>query len=397
MRRSLLFFSKAALSILLLYLSLRWGNIGSLASRMSHLSPVWVVLALGLLTGQVVLLAIRWRTIAAACKVDMTFVQALQLTFIGVFFNQVLPSTVGGDGARIWLLGRQADVGWARATYSVLIDRVVGVFALALIVTACLPWTFELIRDPIARLALLAIGLGAIASAVAFVLIGTQFKQLLDRHTLTRHLAAASRAAAALCLSPRSFVFIIGCSITLHLLAIAAAWCCVKAVAAPVSFAQVLFLMPPVLLVSTVPISIAGWGVRETGMLAAFALAGLSQSDGITLSILFGTASFVVGVIGGIVWIISGLQSDPSCRGLLAPSLSPIKILYRTMIERRHDDIHEIECSTIGRLPQPRWRSQRRLSGGEEFSFSYAIAGIAQKFLPAIFVWSAWLRRKLRA
>ena len=140
---------------------------------MSHLNPVWVVLALGLLTGQVVLLAIRWRTIAAACKVDMTFVQALQLSFIGVFFNQVLPSTVGGDGARIWLLGRQGDVGWARATYSVLIDRVVGVFALALIVTACLPWTFELIHDPIARLALLAIGLGAIASAVAFVLIGT--------------------------------------------------------------------------------------------------------------------------------------------------------------------------------------------------------------------------------
>src|SRR5262249_52797276 len=157
------------------------------------------------------------------------------------FFNQVLPSTVGGDGARIWLLARQGDVDWARATYSVLIDRVVGVFALALIVTACLPWTFELIHDPVARLALLAIGFGAIAGAMAFVLIGTQFRQLLDRRTLSRHLAAASCAAAALCKSSRSFALIIGCSITIHLLSIAAAWCCAKAAAAPVSFAQVLF------------------------------------------------------------------------------------------------------------------------------------------------------------
>ena len=45
------------------------------------------------------------------------------------------------------------------ATYSVLIDRIVGVFALALIVIACLPWTFELIHDPTARTVLLMIGL----------------------------------------------------------------------------------------------------------------------------------------------------------------------------------------------------------------------------------------------
>jgi hypothetical protein len=43
-------------------------------------------------------------------------------------------------------------------------------------------------------------------------------------------------------------------------------------------------------------------------MIAAFAFAGLAQSDGLTLSILYGATSFVVGVIGGIVWIASGLR-----------------------------------------------------------------------------------------
>ena len=69
--------------------------------------------------------------------------------------------------------------------------------------------------------------------------------------------------------------------------------------------------MPPVLLIATVPVSIAGWGVRESSMIVAFAYAGLVQSDGLTLSILFGAASFIVGMAGGIIWIVSGLRLRP--------------------------------------------------------------------------------------
>jgi len=307
MRRTLLLLAKAATSVLLLYFSLRWVNANTFAGRLSRFDPSWIALALFLLTIQVAFLAVRWRTIAAACGASLAFTPALQLSFIATFFNQVLPSTVGGDGVRIWLFARKG-AGWARATYSVLIDRIVGVFALAMIVTACLPWTFELVRDPIARAVLLIIGFGAVLGTSVFIMIGTHFRQIFDRWALTRHLSAASRVAAALCGSLRSMSVILTCSIAVHFLTIAAAWCCIKAIAAPVTFLQVLFLMPPVLLISTIPISIAGWGVRESSMIAAFAFAGLAQSDGLTLSILYGATSFVVGVIGGIVWIASGLR-----------------------------------------------------------------------------------------
>src|SRR5262245_48368208 len=229
MRRAFLLFVKAAISILLLYFSLRWGNISSIVDRLSRLEPGWIVLGLGLLATQIILLTFRWKTIAVASGAKLTFMPALQFSFIAAFFNQVLPSTVGGDGARIWLLARRQAAGWARATYSVLIDRIAGVFALALVVIACLPWTFELIHDPIARAILLLIGVGAVAGAVIFVSIGTLFGSLADRWTLTRHLAAASRAAATICGSLPSFVSVITCSIVIHLITIIAAWCCVKA------------------------------------------------------------------------------------------------------------------------------------------------------------------------
>jgi glycosyltransferase 2 family protein len=307
MRRTLLLVAKAAISALLLYLSLRWVNVAALAERLGRLKPEWIALATLIVTTQVALLAVRWRAIAAACGANLPLMSALQFSFIGMFFNQVLPSTVGGDGARIWLFARQG-AGWARATYSVLIDRIVGVSVLALLVVVCLPWTLELIPDPFARGILLLMGFGVIAATCVFALMETWFRNRFDRWRLTRHLSAASRAAVDLCSSSRSIGIVILCSVTIHLFTVIAAWCCVKAIVAPVSFSQVLFLVPPVLLVVTIPISIAGWGVRESTMIVAFAYAGLAQSNGLTLSILFGIVSFVVGVMGGVVWITSGLR-----------------------------------------------------------------------------------------
>jgi uncharacterized protein (TIRG00374 family) len=306
MRRTLLFLAKAATSILLLYFSLRWVNVGVLSERLSRVELGWVALAVVLLGTQTMLLAIRWREIATVCHATLAFNSALQITFIGTFFNQVLPSTVGGLGARIWLFARKG-AGWAKATYSVLVDRVVGLVVLALIVIACLPYTFTLIADSIARAVLLVIGFGTVAGAALVLVIGLQFRQFFNRWTFTRHLSSALNIVAAVGKSPRSATIVLACSVAIHLLTVAAAWCCVKAVAAPVSFAQVLFLIPPVILISSMPLSIAGWGVRESSTIMAFAYAGLSQSDGLIVSILFGMASFVVGVVGGIIWIVSGL------------------------------------------------------------------------------------------
>ncbi|HET7804405.1 MAG TPA: lysylphosphatidylglycerol synthase transmembrane domain-containing protein [Pseudolabrys sp.] len=308
MRRTILLLAKAAISGLLLYFSLRLVNLDALTERLHRLEPGWLLFAVVLVATQLLLLSVRWRQIAMSCGTDMGFAGTLQINFIAAFFNQVLPSTVGGDGVRIWFAARRG-AGWANATYSVLLDRIFGVFVLALVVAACLPWTLQLIRDPVPRAVLLVLACGAIAGPLVVLLAGTHFDRWLRRWTITRHVAAAAEAAARICRSLRSAGIIIGCSIIIHLLTISAAWCCVKAVAAPVGFTHVLFLMPPVLLIATVPISIAGWGVRESSMIAAFAYAGLAEGDGLTLSILFGAVSFIIGIVGGIVWISSGFRT----------------------------------------------------------------------------------------
>jgi uncharacterized membrane protein YbhN (UPF0104 family) len=277
---------------------------------LSRVNGAWIALTLGVLAMQVAFVALRWRTIAAICGAPLGFGAALQISFIAMFFNQVLPSTVGGDAARIWLLARKGS-GWASATYSVLIDRIAGVVVLAIIVMACLPWTLALIGDGVARAVMMLIGVGAVAGALVFLAIGFAPRAWFDRFLPARHLAEASRTAWRLCRTPRSAALVGICSLAVHALTVTAAWSCMKAVAAPVGFAPLLFLLPPVLLIATLPISIAGWGVRESSMVVAFAYAGLAQSDGLTLSVMYGAASFIVGVAGGLVWIASGLKVRP--------------------------------------------------------------------------------------
>ena len=169
----------------------------------------------------------------------------------------------------------------------------------------------ELIHDSVARTILVLVGFGVVVGAVIFVLIGTRFQPWLERWAVTRHLSAASKVAATLCGSPRSIGYVIACSIAVHLLTILSAWCCVMAIAAPVSFEQVLMLLPPVQMISTIPVSIAGWGVRESSMIAAFAFAGLAESDGLTLSILFGAVCFVVGLSAALCGFSAAREYAP--------------------------------------------------------------------------------------
>jgi hypothetical protein len=306
MRRPLLLLLKAAVSILLLYLSLRSVNLTVLGERLSRIEAGWIAAALILLAAQVVLMAVRWRTIAVQCGTDLTLPAALRISFIASFFNQVLPSTVGGDTARVWMLARRGG-GWAKATYSVLIDRIAGVFVLALLVIGSLPWTLTLVRDPIARTFLLLIGSGAIAGAIVFMAIGVLRSRRLNRWMVTRHLVEISRAAWRVCRSGQALAAVTVASFAIHLLTISTAWCLVQSIDATASFAYLLFLIPPVLLITTIPVSIAGWGLREGSMIVAFGYAGLAASDGLIVSVLIGLAMFAIGAVGGIVWIVGGL------------------------------------------------------------------------------------------
>lgn len=111
MRRLLAFLVKATVSALLLYLSLRRVDLDSVGQRLGGLDRRWIAFILFMLCVAMLLVALRWREIVAICGAKLPLAMALRYSFIGQFFSQVLPSTVGGDAVRIWLLARGARRG----------------------------------------------------------------------------------------------------------------------------------------------------------------------------------------------------------------------------------------------------------------------------------------------
>jgi glycosyltransferase 2 family protein len=304
MRRLIPYLIKAAISGLLLYIALDFVSLETLQQRLSRIDWPWIVAGLVALSVQIILVARRWRLIVRSCGAELRPKKALLYTLIGLFFNQTLPSTIGGDAARIWLLAR-TKAGWKPAIHSVLIDRAAGLIWLATLVLACLPWSLHLIQNPLGRIALIAIGSGGIVAFAALFLVGELGGAWLSRWRLTRHLAEIALICWRVLVSLRPGGAVAALSITIQLLTVLAAWCAAKAIGSPLDLLSALLLIPPVILIAAIPVSIAGWGVREGALIAAFSYAGLPQSEGLLVSLLLGAGIFLIGVAGGLAWIMS--------------------------------------------------------------------------------------------
>lgn len=319
MRRILLSALKILVSAALLYLALRKVDFHDLASRFNIASFGWIGLAIAATLVQIFLGVLRWREISAECGAPLGLMQAARFNMIGQFFNQTLPSSIGGDAVRLWLVAR-GGAGWRAATYSIFVDRAIGLIALSVVIVASLPWSYRLISDPNGRLALLLVDFAALAGGAGFLILGRLQWPWLKRWWGTHHLHACSVIANNVIFSRRRGPKITALSLMVHVLTVVIAWCVVRSIAAPVWFSQAFQLVPPVMLITMMPISIAGWGVREATMGMAFGYAGLLANEGVNVSLLFGAVSFIVGALGGLVWIFSAEKAAKATEQIELPT-----------------------------------------------------------------------------
>ena len=324
MRRILFSTIKILISLALLYLALRKVNLTELASRINNVASLaWLAMAIAMTFLQIFVGVLRWREISAECGAPLGLRQAMRFNLIGTFFNQTLPSSIGGDAVRLWLVAR-GGAGWRAATYSIFVDRAIGLIALAIIIVASLPWSYNLIGDPHGRSALLFVDFAALAGGMGFLVLGVLPWPWLRRWWGTHHLHACAVIANRVIFNRKRGPAIAVLSVLVHVLAVVIAWCVVQSISAPVVFGQIFQLVPPVMLITMLPISIAGWGVREASMGLAFGYAGLLPNEGVNVSLLYGAVTFLVGAFGGLVWIFSAEKAAQGAAPIEVPE--PVKV-----------------------------------------------------------------------
>ena len=287
------------------------GLIAFLASRLdySRLLSYWRVLNGVWIVGAVAVLIVEMCAIAAVrLNLMLVYVDArrkltttMQIALCGFFFEQVTIGFVGGDAVRLWLLKR-ADVPLGRAIRALLLDRTCGFASLVLLsllgIHALLPLVDEKVRSLIAGTLIVSIATGLVAVAVAFALT-----KLLPRSRLARFWERLGPQGQAVNVVALATVFVLAA--TTHLLNILVFWMLGQSLGLTMTLDQWFVVAPTVLLISMLPISVGGWGVREGAMVVALHGFGIPTEEALLPSILFGLCAVTATLPGGIFWLIS--------------------------------------------------------------------------------------------
>lgn len=260
-----------------------------------HLSGlICAIIFLGFAT---LLAAFRQHFIFHAMHMKVTIRRTQVLVFRGAFFNQILPGGVGGDGYRILKMARNS-FGKVRVVSAIFWDRAVGFFQIALLCTvssAVQPIIPELKHNIIFCLAFvwLAILGMFIAAFLPKKLHIKKFKQIFSLFKFGRYILKNNPLQT----------FAVGVISTLSLFA--AFHSLSLALNLPFNYLENSIWCAMCILVTIVPVSLAGWGVREGMLTVVFQSMNMTAEKAILLGIAFGLCQLINGLIGGIFFFIS--------------------------------------------------------------------------------------------
>jgi uncharacterized membrane protein YbhN (UPF0104 family) len=302
LKSTIFFLIKLAISVSLFGYFISFIEPADISRRLDWPLALAFVIGCLLLLSTALFAGLRWRLILRETAQTVPTGMAFKSVLIGYFFDQFLPATIGGDGMRIWLF-RKTGVSFALAAKSIVSDRIVGLISLLLFSALSLPFLGRVTDDAtLASGLVLLIGLG-----LAFVL-ALMAVQLLPhawrRHAFLTWMAELSSLTTIALVQPTLAGKTIGLSFLSLGALVGVYYAIAHAMQLDVSLLDLIVLIPPVVLLSAVPISFAGWGVREGIMVFALGKLGIDASDAVILSAGFGIAYAIAALGGGGFWFL---------------------------------------------------------------------------------------------
>lgn len=305
---------KLASSLALLLLVARLARPARALHILARTPPELFAAACGLLLLQALVLAWRWRIVAARTGYRLSPRAAVSMTFVGLFFNQALPSAIGGDAVRAWLLCRRGTP-FAAALNGVILDRAVGVLTLVLLCAvgafAVAGWPYTILRLPGTALATLAAtAVAALALIDRMPLIPRRLRAALARQGLGAQARAVlgSRALAGATALSAASQLLVGCAAALL----------AHGMGFTTGFLPLLVLIFWMLLVTMLPLSVGGWGLREIGAVYLLRSAAPSAEHALALSVSLGLALLGASLPGAFFWLTAPLARAPRGADLAA-------------------------------------------------------------------------------
>lgn len=298
-RLSMKIILKTGISLALLYVIFRLINVNTLLRILSDIQYPYLLLAILFQLSSNLVASCRWYLIMRLLDFQETLSFFMKCYFKGTFFNQALPSSIGGDAFRVIELGKK---GYSKkeAFYGIFIDRIIGLQGLLLLNLFAnfsnrdlLPdWLFTLIN---------VICVTAIAGMFVLILL-RKIKRLANIPLLSLAYHLSNRFRRVYNNSPNICIQT-GLSLVIHLLSILSILMISKALGMHYGLMVFMVVFPPVILLTLIPVSLAGWGVREGAMIGIFMLIGAAKETVLSLSVLYGFTVILCSLPGMFFWV----------------------------------------------------------------------------------------------
>lgn len=231
------------------------------------------------------------------------YLQHLKQYFIANYFNLFLPSSIGGDAVRIFMLGKQGLSKSKAATY-IFSERLMGLYSLILIAVSA-GFTVAL-SDNVFMLGLMLAGLSALSLVAIY--LAMHFTRSIDQY----HIASAREAIKELWHHKPRLAAAVALSLAYQVITVSFTVLVAASFELDVSIYMMLALVPLVWLVTFLPVSIGGVGVREISFIGLFTQVGLTSEQAILLSLGTYASMVIAGAMGGVWALISSFRYQPS-------------------------------------------------------------------------------------
>lgn len=306
-----LFALKLALTALPLWLIASHLDLESALALMVRIEWHYAAGAALAAVAQILLVGLRLATISRMMGATIRLTTTVPITWIGTFFSQALISFISGDVARVWLLARNG-LALRQATNTVLLDRAFGVIALVLLILGGILPLLAALPSPEMQWGAAVTTAGFAGGIAVFLLLGWLAARRPDQRLPLLHaarftwIADFASAARYVFIAPAQALIALGQGLVVHGLSVLAVFWLFRGIGATsLSLAACFVLVPFIILLAMLPISVAGWGVREGAMIMGFSTLAIASEISLAVSIAFGFILLLTSLPGAALWLLA--------------------------------------------------------------------------------------------
>jgi uncharacterized protein (TIRG00374 family) len=269
----------------------------------------WLWIGVGVFFFCTILATVRWKVLLKVQGIDMGWVRTWQLFMVGMFFNLFMLGSTGGDVVKMFLTMREAPDRKAAALLSVFMDRVIGMMALILISLGFLCFRYDVLSHSPASSALLTTLLWLLAGAVVVTVgmfVGSAFGWVhyLPRWTPLRgRIVEVSAACHLYAKGWRQTIWAFLVSFPLFAMFFITFYCAARAFTGLLGLVDVFSVLPIVAVITAIPISVSGIGVRESLFVSLLAPFGVTAAVATLISVTGFLINTVGSLAGGLVFL----------------------------------------------------------------------------------------------